>query len=59
LLLSNANTLFNLDSYNSIPKLETKEGSKENNATTKSSKEDTFKKIFFKKSLFLKESFNN
>jgi hypothetical protein len=59
LLLSNANALFNLDNYNSVPKLKTKEGGKKGNAAAKSSKENAFKEIFFKKSLSLKESFNN
>jgi len=42
-----------------MPKLEPKEGSKKDNATTKSSKKDAFKKVFFKKSLSLKGYFNN
>jgi len=36
-----------------MPKLKPKEGGKENNATTKGSKKDAFKKVFPKKSLFL------
>jgi len=42
-----------------MPKLKSKEGGKENNATTRGSKEDALKKVSFKKSLSLESYFNN
>ena len=59
LLLSNVNALTNLNNYNSIPKLEPKEGGKENNTTTRGSKENALKEVFPKKSLSLEGYFNN
>jgi len=41
-----------------MPKLKPKEGGKEDNATTKSSKKNTFKEVSFKESLSLKGYFN-
>jgi len=42
-----------------MPKLEPKERGKENNATTKGSKEDALKKVSLKEFLSLKGYFNN
>jgi len=42
-----------------MPKLKPKEGGKENNATTKSSKKDAFKEVSLKEFLSLKGYFNN
>ena len=42
-----------------MPKLEPKEGGKEDNAAAKGSKEDAFKEVSLKESLSLKGYFNN